>query len=221
MKNSFVFIVLFSLLFVQCRKDRQIPFCKEFPEECVDIIEGQKYMSFGLGSYWIYQEENTGLRDTVYVVESLRSENSYYFSTKVYSTYDSCNYRYWPVLGSGCPDSGLVKNDRRCLVMKKSKTKPSQFISENFFFFLWPEENEFIYNYVVGYGDSQLSFIQFDNMRELGVFKFNKVYSFYDEFSNADGNQSTIYRISENVGIIQKELIDSSQTWNLIEYEVF
>lgn len=85
MKNILI-ILITIIVAISCRKDDSLHHCQQFPEDCVDVREVKNCFYFNHGSWWVYEEENSGKRDSVYVIETFSDTSSYYFTTKVHST---------------------------------------------------------------------------------------------------------------------------------------
>ena len=169
----------------------------------------------------MYEEENSGMRDSVYVTSAAENPSNYDFDVEVYSTHQNYYYRYWPIKvnSSQCPSNGKICG--RCIQVKRSKYKPGDFVNESTCFLFIPlvGDGQYVFNtelennriFVDGISDSSefVSGMVFDRtvkIRELNTYM--------------EGAQSTNHYFSENVGLIKKELLDSNQVWNLINYHI-
>jgi hypothetical protein len=218
-KWTLVAIGLFML--TACRKDDQIPFCEQYPDECVDIRMVKDWFYFDVGSRWVYEEENTGQRDTLIVTSSWSDTGSYQFSTILNSSYDGYNYPQWTSSAIPVGDDNLVKKSIRSTSVKKAKTKSGDYVGESTCFVFYPlagysQPNNslaFITDNVL-YTDSTFFSIELADQEYINVIKMREDHSTIEE------GQPTIHLYATGVGLIRKELIDSNQVWNLISYSV-
>lgn len=216
-------LMLFIALFLvsSCRKDKSISYCNLHPEDCVDIQEVKKYFYFKEGSYWVYQEQNSGLIDSVYVFETYNDPSTYYFSTKLYSSYDGYYYRFWPKIGA-VVDSGLVEKSKRSTIIYKSKAKPGDFVSESECFLFYPKIGDWTYSdggYPYGYNNKLTVSDIYDSIGITNKIFFEAI-TLYEEHTASEEKQSTFHYYVKTVGLVKKELIDSNQIWDLINYNI-
>jgi hypothetical protein len=213
------------LLFIvpACTKDKT-PCVTDCPESNCEDIQGVKdYFAFKVGSWWVYEEETSGDRDSVYVTEYANDPTNYNFDMRVYSTHQDYFYHFWPNFAGGsqsCSETGITCND--CVTVKKSKYKVGDFVGEaKCFFFLFS-----IGDFKYGYTPVNLSFnntVAVQNIYsdyELGILQFDKTVLIHELHTFVDGEQPTNHYYSEGVGLIKKELLDSNQVWNLVDYHI-
>lgn len=220
MKKWTLLLMALPLLWA-CRKDDQIPFCEQYPNECVDIRMVKDWFYFDVGSRWVYEEENTGQRDTLIVTSSWSDTSSYQFSTILNSSYDGYNYPQWTSSAIPVGDDNLVKKSIRSTSVKKAKTKSGDYVGESTCFVFYPlagysQPNNslaFITDNVL-YTDSTFFSIELADQEYINVIKMREDHSTIEE------GQPTIHLYATGVGLIRKELIDSNQVWNLISYSV-
>ena len=221
MKYSLLIII--AIILSSCKdKTNATNYCKENPGGCQSVLEGKKYFAFKLGSWWVYEEENSGKRDSVYVSQSYINQNNYDFDIRTYSTLHGYTYHYWPVYASGAPNcSEHMPNAGRCLLMKRSKGKTGDFVGESYCFFVNFIQNDFLY--VTGN-------IYFDNNKivvkdifeafTLNSFVFENTVVIHELNNYMEGRQPTNHYFSKNTGLVRIELLDSNQVWNLINYHI-
>ena len=221
-------LVVFSflLLLLSCKKDPPIPsisFCEEFPDECVDVREVKDYFYFNYGSWWVYEEENSGLRDSVYITETFTDKSSVLFETWFYSTYDGYFYIYFTTGVRPEVKNNMAKKSEKLTTVYRSKGKPGDYVAEGECFMFYPVPGLWTYSYGGGY-------IGFDNILEIeDVFadymvieeNFQKVVKVTEEHTAIEESQPTVHYYCPNVGLIKKELLDSNQVWNLVDYRIF
>ncbi len=65
LKHTIILLGLI-LVFTQCKK-KKLPYCEEFPCNCVEITTVKDHFYFDVGTYWIYEEENSGQIDSQWV----------------------------------------------------------------------------------------------------------------------------------------------------------
>ena len=224
-KNLWTALAFLLVVFVfpcvhSCRHDDLIPFCELHPDQCYKIDEVKEFLYFKDGSYWVYEEETTGELDSMYVIGSENYPNSYYFSTTIHSQLDSYDYEYWSILGTGCPDTGLVQDGLRCTHIKKLKGKPGDFVSETYVFFYWAEKGDFMTNWVYQHPDNAVLVKEVLSTYDLSGETYQDVYVVEEEYDASENKQHTMHYYARNHGLVRKELLDSGEVWNLVRYNL-
>ncbi|MBI3134210.1 MAG: hypothetical protein HYZ14_05980 [Bacteroidetes bacterium] len=221
MKKFILFSLALSAL-ISCREDKKIPVCELHPDQCREVSEPKDYFLFGVGSYWVYEEENSGMIDSVYVTESYTGPDCYGFDVVMHSDYDSYDYHFWSILAAGgCPSCGLIEMDRHCVIIKKSKGKPGDFVSESYCFFTYAGVGDWMYSYGLQYNYNNV--LKVDNIYPtilVGVKDFESVIKMSEEHTASEEAQPTFHYYSKGIGLVRKELLDSNQIWNLINYHI-
>ena len=215
-------ITICSIILLACKKDK-VP-CTTCPvaiNNCEDIQNIKHFFYFKVGSWWVYQEENSGDLDTIYVTEALENPTNFDFDVRAYSTYEDYYYHFWPEYfpgNQGCPEAGTIC--KRCLSVKRSKYKPGNFVSEGKCFFFTPSKGEFDYipniinsNNLVIISETYFSY-------NLNPLNFERTIKVHEDNSLQENYQETNHYFSENVGLVRKELLDSNKIWNLIDYHI-
>ena len=137
---------------IQCRKDRRIPFCEQYPDDCVDIVQIKDHFYFDVGTYWVYQEENSGLIDSLWVSISFTDSSESWFN---YTIESSLNYtlKIWTVLLTDLYVSGLVPREAASAYIKRAKLQPvaPKFIGESYISIFYPEAGTQSITLVVSY----------------------------------------------------------------------
>ena len=205
---------------IQCRKDKRIPFCEQYPDECVDILKIKDHFYFDVGTYWIYQEENSGQIDSQWVSISFTDSGESWFNYTVKSNISDHHQRFWTVLLDDTYLSGLVNMHNTSAYVKRSKSKPGGFIGESYISIFYPEVGDSVGNYSPFRPNNQIIIDSiYEKIKYLGndyhnILKIN-------EYSNAVENfQPTIHYYAKYVGLVRKELLDSNEVWNLINYHI-
>jgi hypothetical protein len=75
--RSLALLLLLILVVPACKKDKT-PCVTDCPESnCEDIQCVKDYFAFKVGSWWVYEEETSGERDSVYVTEYANDPTNY------------------------------------------------------------------------------------------------------------------------------------------------
>jgi hypothetical protein len=189
-----------------CKKDSKNSVTEE------DLAGLKSYAYFLPGTFWIY-EDNQGNIDSMYVISASTGYDSThdgeYFVSKWHSTFDTYDYlvewntswtSYYPT--------------RHQVFM--TKLKPGDYIGQIILL-----EYPFVEGNIL-YGDdggiiTSSSYFETMNIQSNS---FNKVIKMNNTVDITNNKQKTNYYIAKNVGIIQEELIDSSNVWKLIRYNI-
>jgi len=222
MKNFFLYFLLFPIFIfglLACSKDK-VPGESTPCSTCQKVTEAKDYFAFKVGSWWVYEEETTLERDSMYVTSSSIS-SGYNFDTYTYSELQGYYYHFWPIYLtqlSGCSTSLPIS--KKCLFVNRSKFKPGDFIGENYCFFV---------NYVIGAFETEYNTCLPENkviisgindQYNLGLFNFEKTIKIHELCTFIENCQPTNHYFSKGVGLIRKELLDSNQIWNLVNYHI-
>jgi hypothetical protein len=189
----------------------------------VDVREVKDYFYFNYGSWWVYEEENSGKRDSVYVTQTYSDTGTYYFKTSVKSTYDGYDYHFWTNSVTGDKYKNLVQKSTRSTTVKCAKTGGEEgFVAEAYCFMFYPIIGKYMNNDGGGY-------IGYNNILEIeeiynayGIYEnnFENVVEISEDHTAIEESQPTVHYYSPNVGLIKKELLDSNQVWNLVDYHL-
>ncbi|GAB5417880.1 MAG: hypothetical protein Crog4KO_23720 [Crocinitomicaceae bacterium] len=216
-------LVLSLGLILGCNKDK-VP-CSTCPTgggaNCEDIQKVKHFFYFKVGSWWVYEEENSGLRDSVYVTSASENPSNYDFNVEVYSTHQDYYYRYWPQLGgavgSTCTENGIICG--KCVTVFRSKYKPGDFVNQASCFLFQPNV-----------GDKDLHFhptienyVHVSSVEDsiiIGLNTYSRTVVMFEDKTIMEGDQPTNHYFSENVGLVRKELLDSNEVWNLVNYYI-
>lgn len=226
MKKALLFLsFVLTILCIPSCKDQPTgtiaqDYCVENPESCEVVMEGKNYFAFPVGSWWVYEEENSGMRDSIYVTEYSNSETTYAFDVRMVSARDDYEYHYFPQYINVEACSHTIPSVNKCLYVKKSKGKPMDFLGEGNCFFInhRPEESIYVFNTVYQY--NKLTCKSIDGVYTLGSLQFDRTVKFHEDNTFNEGKQETNHYYSKGVGLIRKELIDSNQVWNLVDYYI-
>jgi hypothetical protein len=222
MKVTISFFLL--LFFLQACKDKDTQTaCEKAPETCQYLSEAKDYFAFKEGSWWVYEEETTHERDSVYVTSFINNASSHYFKTKLLSVRDSFETWYFPAdfyEGNGCSYPGPV--NKRCLYIRKIKAKFQNHLGETTIMFFKNNIGEYLYT-GGGLSICEYNKITITNIWEtypLGNLNFNKVIEVSEDCTHFEGDQPVKFVFAKGVGLIKKTLVDSNETWNLVSYHI-
>ena len=175
------------------------------------------WMYFKTGSYWIYQEENSGALDTLTVWEDWEGtaqEVNDAFYTYTVSSYDGYFYRY--TYNSSFTIYCLIVRNCQCEKIDRSKSRPGDFVGSDKLF-LYPP---ILTNYTGSGLSGTTTVTQILSDYPIVPKELNQVAVFHTENNASEDFQETFFYVSKHVGIIRKELISDGEVWNLIEYSV-
>jgi hypothetical protein len=223
-KIAYILLIFLFALTFGCKKDK-VP-CTTCPTsggaECEDIQNVKNFFYFKVGSWWVYEEENSGVRDSVYVTSAAQNPSNYDFNVEVYSTYQDYTYRYWPEYypnsNNGCPESGLLC--KRCMLVKRAKYRPGDFVGESRCFIFIPRvgDNQGVPN--VYFEGNRIYVTDVQDSILLGNNSLARTITMFEDNTLMEGRQPTNHYFSENVGLVRKELLDSNEVWNLVDYYI-
>jgi len=95
-KIAYIACFTFLALAIGCKKN-QAPCTTCSTESGIGCEESQNIQHFfylKVGSWWVYEEENSGIRDSIYVTEATHNINSYLFDVRIYSTHQDYYYHF-------------------------------------------------------------------------------------------------------------------------------
>jgi len=228
MNKRFYLLGLLSVLLlgagVSCKdkdKDKKNSYCTQSPGNCESVLAAKEFFLFKEGSWWVYEEETSHERDSVYVTEYVNS-SSYDFDMRVKSALTDYEYHYSPFYVSGnqsCSQVNPVVG--KCLYINRSKGKPGDYIGEGYCFFVNTVKGDWAY--ITGniyFENNKISVEDSFQEYDLGILHFGKTYKIHELNTRIEGIQPTNHYYSEGVGLIKKELLDSNQVWNLVSYHI-
>lgn len=229
MKKALLFLsFVLTILCIPSCKDQPTgtiaqDYCVENPESCEVVMEGKNYFAFPVGSWWVYEEENSGMRDSIYVTEYSNSETTYAFDVRMVSARDDYEYHYFPQYINIAQCSQTTPSVNKCLYVKKSKGKPMDFLGESVCFFINHKVNDWIYSTSFNPNmdpSNKLTCTLLEDVFLQNGFQFDRTVSFHENYTHIEGMQETTHYYSKGVGLIRKELVDSNQVWNLVDYHI-
>ncbi|MCC6702183.1 MAG: hypothetical protein IT221_11710 [Fluviicola sp.] len=213
----FVFFASFFALSSSCKKKKK--YCTE-GGTCRSVLLAKDFFLFKEGSWWVYEEETSHQRDSQYVYQYTNT-SGYDFDMRVHSTLEDYDYHYWPTYASGakkCSESEPVSG--KCIFIKKSKGKIGDYIGEGECFFINFKIDDYSTVFFVDYPYNKI-WIKgiYSNYNLNGNDVYNTI-KIYEDYSLLEGKQPTNHFYTKNIGLIRKELLDSNQVWNLVNYHI-
>jgi hypothetical protein len=219
-KSKYILLVFCALLLLGCKKDEPIPCQETGNKNCEDIQNVKNFFYFKVGSYWVYEEETSGDLDTIYVTEASENPSNYDFDIRMYSSYQDFYYHFWPEYSPvpGTSESGIVCET--CVFVQRSKYRPGVAVYQAKCFMFIPELGLSQSNYNSLISNNKVITEQIDSSFFNGVLQFERTIKMHELNTVMEGYQPTDHYFSENVGLSRKELIDSNQVWNLVDYYI-
>ena len=169
----------------------------------------------------MYEEETSGQRDSMYVTEGYNDYSGYDFDTRIESALTGYEYHYWPLFASGsnsCHESGPSRG--KCLFVKRSKGKPGDYLGEGSCFYINYIEASYSYVFNTQFPDNKIIVQKIYKNYPIQNFNFGETVLIHELNTFVEGKQPTNHFYSKNVGLIRKELLDSNQVWNLMNYHI-
>lgn len=193
-------------------------------DTCHSILEAKDYFAFKEGSYWVFEEETTHERDSMYVTQSWISPG-YDFYVKIKSQLTDFEYSYWPSYYAQAGTCSTINNvSSKCLYVNRSKGKPNLLMGDLLVFFVnYFKYDHYTTNELYSNNSCLENTITFSNIfqdYDNGNFSFGKTLKINESCSYHYGQQPVNLYYSKGVGIVRKELIDSNQVWNLVKYKI-
>ena len=225
MKRFYFYIILASVLCLT------LTTCKHKPEidpeatdcgEATTIDEMMEWVYFKTGTYWIYEEQNTGTLDTMtvyYDYNGVSSTGNREFVVKMESSLDGYTYEYWfnDAWSNKCD---TYFTDCFCRVVDCDKFIPGDYAGGNhvFIFPLKVGNQTGQSGYNLEFGPSKIiAHFESDTMHTM---VFSNVYEIHQAFSPQHNYEESTYKMSYAIGIIQKIIPQFSENWELIEYQI-
>jgi hypothetical protein len=231
MKNKLTYFLGFALVFFslvtckhKCEKD------ETNTDGCVGCCEEQnlssmlEYYYYKVGSYWIYEEQNSGDKDTVIVTYSdsgISAANNSYWSFYASSTYYGAEYRY--EFNDSFSTYCIARPNCQCRQVKRSKLIPLEYSSEErIFIFPLIQGNLTHTNSGTSQITSYLDSITINNTIYENVF-VNHVDVCATEdinYQNWDDGVEVEFYFCKHFFIIRKDLPSYNQSWKLVECNI-
>jgi hypothetical protein len=203
------------------KKDNSINSSQTLPSDH-DKNTLESYCYFLPGSYWIYEDSISKELDSVYVVfaakgtktvteqDSLGYQGIYdWFNCKVLSSYDKYEYVNW------MDETWDLFGGTSCVRRSKYATVQSGSNTGTTIFFSLVNLHKKLYDGIteVEYSSFYTSFSVLSN-------SYSSVQKWTNTVNYTEDKNKTLYFFKQGIGIVRKELIDSSKVWNLKRYKI-
>ncbi len=194
------------------------------PTTCGDaqtIDEMKQWVLFKPGTYWIYEEETSGDRDTVIVTEHFDGVSSggyAAFGCVMHSSYDGYNYDYY--FNDSYSRSCDWSEGCTCFKVFCNKSKPGDFVGDDRTFIFPLKEGNYL---GMSWGGGDFGYISITNYHftvSTESHQFPECVEFTIDHAVQHNWTKVRLSLSMNIGIVRKEQIEMNETWNLIEYQI-
>ncbi len=213
-------------LAVSCKQNTEEPnYCATSPGGCNSVLVAKEFFLFKPGSWWVYEEEYSGVRDSMYVLNYVNGSD-YNFLMEIKSSLDEFEYRYWPIYNGQPSDNGCSTTApviKKCMYVKSSKGKPGSpgiSIGEATSLFFQYRINDSIQSYNFYYPNNRIKVTEILSQCSFGYDSFSETIKVFNPHNRFNRDHPTNYYHSKGVGIVRKELIDTTETWNLVNYHI-
>jgi predicted small secreted protein len=188
---------------------------------CRSVLEAKEFFLFKEGSWWVYEEETTHERDSQYVTE-YHNTSGYDFDLTVLSSRDGYFYHYWPKFANGAIETCSEKEpvSGKCIYIYRNKWKIGDYVGEGNCFFVNYDIGQWIYVDNYQYQNDKITITNIHSEFQVPAGNFLNAIVIYENGTLIENNQPTKHFFVKNIGIIRKELLDSNQVWNLVNYHI-
>jgi hypothetical protein len=230
MKKCILHILLLAAICAVCSRCKHIP--PPEPCECGEVNtleELKQWAYFKTGTYWVYEEETSHVLDTFMVLNShdfVTSQGNEQFDYEMLRTRDQYYYRFWFNEGWSALD---CNNDCcECRRLWCSKYRPGDADGQSPLLTFPTFVGSYAY---LGSGDGdygKVEVVDFLSQLPISSSMFYDVVVELNTNSVLDQNPSTFtneyyqvkYYFAKGFGIIRKEIIETNEIWNLIDYQI-
>jgi hypothetical protein len=215
-------ILTFLLVITSCKDKDPVEksYCDKNPGMCETVLEAKSYFAFKVGSWWVYEEETTHERDSIYVTEFADDPSSPDFDCYMYSEYQGFNFHFYPqyIASNKCSYSGVSTN--KCIYIHRSKYAPQNFIDDDVCFFIQYRLGDKIPISNIDFPSDKLTISDILSEYSNNALSFGKTIKIAEDHTFIENNSPTYHYYAKGVGLVRKELIDSNQVWNLVSYHI-
>jgi hypothetical protein len=215
-KHPISLLCLFLLLLLVCCKHEPPPKVCQYDSS---VEEMKKWYYFKTGTWWVYQEQNTGVLDTITVYydwDGLSQSGYDGFEWYGNSSLDGFNYYY--TFNSSYSIHCLSENECKCHKVDRAKGQSGNFVGAGQIF-LYPliEGN---YSYLIssdGLEGGKTLMSNFADTLSLFENNYTHVAHWIVDLDGSMGDISSEYDIAENFGIIKAKYPELNEIWELKE----
>ena len=244
--NGYIYFFLIFLLFESCEREEIDTIIKS--EDSSFSQDLKDWGSFKTGTWWVYEEQLSGLRDSVWVIKNVASTEQ---KPTLGFRWSPVRHPYLPYVASYCAST---ISDPFCYRLSETYHKnavylrPSHlpyYVLEPTIFIIMPStyfniERELTFDttynteYVYKGGTPVFNTANdtvFSTL-SIGQFVFENVVTKRDKNNMVFNNESTVIYSAKNIGMIRKEILEKDsnnvrkeflkkkQIWNLIKYHI-
>lgn len=169
----------------------------------------------------MYEEETSHIRDSIYVYYYWNDTTSYDFYVGAESALTGYRFRKWPTYlqgVQGCSPTNPV--NKKCILITGDKGKFQDFVSENYVFFMKYSVGDSLGSYNNQYPNNFFKIADIKSSYQLGSYTFGETVKVFDPHARQENDNPTNYYYSKGVGLVRKELLDSNEVWNLVNYYI-
>lgn len=205
---------------MSCKQKPTETYCDKNPSECQTVDAAKAFFHFKEGSWWVYEEETSHERDSIYVIEQSNG-SGYNFYMRVKSALTDFEYQYWPVYYYGNPLCSINQPVQgKCVYITVTKTKPGVFNGTGKCFFVNFKQGVYEAAPTDSFPDNAIQVESIVESHTLGSLNFGQTVKIKEPHTFIENNQLTYRYYARNVGMIRKELVDSNEVWNLVSYHI-
>jgi hypothetical protein len=215
-----MFFLLLAITVGCKQKEEYIPFCQEFPEQCVSMEHIKDHFFFNVGSYWIYREVTTDEIDSQWVSSAYVNSVGCGFECTVESSISEYHHNTWSHLNTSAESCGLIKTDQFYAWVARNKTMAGDYEGEQKLVGYSYKEGDSLYNYSPYHENNMSRLTKIHPTYQQLNKSYNNVLEITIEHDPTELYQPTKLFYAEHVGLIRREFIDSNQVWLLISHEV-
>ena len=209
---------------VSCNDSKPQPspgFCTTHPDLCEPTTAAKDYFLFKEGSWWVYEEETTHERDSLYVIEYANDPTSADFDITLYSSREDMRYHYFPLIVQVSPCSNGGVSEKKCIYVKRSKGNFGNYIGEANCFFIQYHKEAFTGNNNIYHPDNRITVKEIYDTFDLGALHFDtRTIKIFEDYTLTEHHSPTNHYFTKGIGLIRKEILDSNQVWNLVDYHI-
>jgi hypothetical protein len=215
---SFLSVLVLSVFFLEtCKPDDDVN--KTYGP--YTLGEARDYIDFKPGSWWVYQNSKSGLYDTLVLKSiSIRSQT---FTGKntvikdmvamlIYSTTTKYEYKYYSSGANPDAKPEYLKNVN-FISLWHGKSKSGDYNGETVSFF-YPFDK----NHTANISMFESSLIHKDTTIVLPKYTIDSVVVFKCKDDACWDSYDTKYYWGKNIGLVKKERINNSESWDLVNY---
>jgi hypothetical protein len=186
------------------------------------IEEMKKWYYFKTGTWWVYQEQNTGAFDTITVYHDWAGINTdgfegfEWFAT---SSYDDSFLFY--TFNTSFTIHCLTHENCQCHKLDRERAQIGNYIGSGQIF-LYPliEGN---YSYLIsgnGQTGGQTQLAEVTDSKIIGGVEFIDVIQWQVYPDGSENDETSVYFLAKFNGIIRHEILEQNQVWNLIDSNI-